>query len=229
MSDFSPRETCYRCLKSRVTCFCGSLTPFESDPRLVILIHPREARNRVGTARMLHLSVTNSRVIDGADFSGDSRVRELIEDPALHCALLYPGAQALDLTDCTAEEARAFTPPGKQLVLFLIDGTWDQARGMVNRSADLLALPQIRFSPTLPSGYGFRRQPHRDCLSTLEAAHWILSRFAELGVARRQPGDPHHGLLDAFNSMVRLQIKYSERNDLRRTEGMRRRSEPPVV
>src|SRR4051812_14784690 len=115
-----PRETCYRCLKAKPTCFCHRIRAFVSDPELVILIHPREARNRVGTARMLHLSVTNSRMIDGADFTRDDRVNELIADPALHCAILYPGPQSLDLTHCSPDEARAFTPAGKRLVLFLV-------------------------------------------------------------------------------------------------------------
>lgn len=193
----------------------------------MILIHPREARNRVGTGRMLHLSVTNSALIDGKDFGRDERVQRLIDDPQLHCALLYPGPRSLDLTHCTPEEARAFTPPGKELVLFIIDGTWDLARGMINRSANLKTLPQIRFTPSVPSGYGFRKQPHDFCFSTLEAAHWIIERFAALGLYAPLPGAPHEGLIENFRAMVRQQLKYAERNELRRTVGMRRSGPPP--
>jgi DTW domain-containing protein YfiP len=222
------RDFCFGCRKSKVTCFCDRVRPFESDPQLAILIHPREARSRVGTGRMLHLSLTNSILIDGHDFEGDERVEKLIRDPALHCALLYPGPGSLDLTSCTAEEARGFTPAGKRLVLFLIDGTWDQARGMVNRSPNLKALPQIRFTPSAPSAYEFRRQPRDFCFSTLEAAHWIIDRFATLGVTERPTGDAHHGLIECFKHMVRQQVRYAERNHLRRTEGMRRGGPPPV-
>jgi DTW domain-containing protein YfiP len=222
------REACHRCRKAKVTCICGRIRPFASDPRLAILIHPREARNRVGTGRMLHLSVTNSVLINDKDFSHNEQVKQLIADPALQCALLYPGPHALDLTHCTRDEARAFTPPGKELVLFIIDGTWAHARSMINRSANLRALPQIRFTPSSPSGYGFRRQPHDYCFSTLEAAHWIIERFASLGLSERLPGDPHHGLIENFQAMVTQQIKYAKSHNLRRTVGMRKSTPPPL-
>jgi DTW domain-containing protein YfiP len=150
----------------------------------------------------------------------------MIGDPGLHCALLYPGPLSLDLTHCTPQEARDFTPAGKKLVLFLIDGTWDQARTMVNRSANLRKLPQIRFTPSTPSAYEFRRQPEEHCFSTIEAAHWIIERFASLGVSERPRDGAHDGLIDTFRSMVRQQLRYAERNQLRRTVGMRKAASP---
>lgn len=219
------REFCLTCRKAKVTCYCARLSPFESDPRFVILVHPRESRNSVGTGRMLHLSIRNSLLIEGHDLSRDDRVNGLLKDPSLHCALLYPGARSLDLNQCSPDEARAFTPPAKRLVLFIVDGTWDQARGMINRSANLSALPQLRFTPENRSAYEIRQQPRDYCLSTLETAHWIIERFAKLGICSRPPGNAHDGLLEVFRFMVGQQIDYAARNPGQRTEGIRL---PPV-
>jgi DTW domain-containing protein YfiP len=206
------RDFCLKCRKAAVTCYCGRLRPFASSPDFVILIHPREERNSVGTGRMLHLSLTNSLLISGHDFTRDDRVNALIADPERHCALLYPGPQALDLSFCEPDEARAFTPPGKRLTLFIIDGTWNLARGMVHRSANLKALPQVRFTPDRPSAYRIRQQPLGFCFSTLEAAHWIIERFAALGLSERPAGNAHDALLETFASMVRQQLRYAEDN-----------------
>jgi DTW domain-containing protein YfiP len=218
------RDWCTNCRKAKVTCYCERLRPFDSDPRFVILAHPREMRNSVGTGRMLHLSIRNSLLIDGHDFGDDARVNRLIADPSLYCVLLYPGARSFDLSGCTAGEARAFAPDGRKLLLFIVDGTWETARGMINRSPNLKAMPQLSFTPERRSGYRFRKQPHDYCLSTLETAHWIIERFAELGVFERPPGDAHEGLLDTFGHMVQQQLRYAKLHNLRRTEGQRLRS-----
>lgn len=216
------RETCYRCRKARVTCYCDRVRRFESEPLFVILGHPRELRNSVGTGRMLHLTVTNSRLIEGREFSQNAELNALISDPALHCAMLYPGAQALDLSRCEPAQAREFVPNGKRLALILVDGTWDLARGMIHKSPNLRALPQLCFTPERPSAYEIRRQPEAHCLSTLECAHWILDRFAALGVMAAPADRVHDGLLDTFRYMVRQQVEYAASNGAgKRTEGLR--------
>lgn len=218
------RDWCKNCRKAKVTCYCDRLRPFASDPRFVILAHPRELRNSVGTGRMLHLSVRNSILIDGHDFTDDSRVNSLIADPSLYCVLLYPGARSFNLSGCTPEEARAFSPAGRSLMLFIVDGTWETARGMINRSANLKAMPQLSFTPERRSRYEFRKQPHDYCLSTLETAHWIIERFAGLGVYERPIGNAHDELLDTFGHMVKQQLQYATLHNLRRTEGQRLRT-----
>jgi DTW domain-containing protein YfiP len=218
------RDWCTNCRKAKVVCYCGQLRPFESSPRFVILAHPRELRNSVGTGRMLHLSVRNSILIDGHDFSQDSQVNSLIQDSSLHCVLLFPGARSLNLSACTREEAGAFVPSGKQLVLFIVDGTWETARGMINRSANLRAMPQLSFTPERRSGYVFRKQPHDYCLSTIETAHWIIDKLAALGVFERPAGGALEGLLEIFGDMVKRQLQYASTPNLRRTEGQRQRS-----
>ncbi len=213
------RDFCYRCRKAQVTCYCARLTPFEYSHPFVILVHPREARNSVGTGRMLHLSMPGSQLIEGHDFTHNSAINSIIKDPSLHPVLLYPSPSALNLNTCTPDEAHVALTQ-KRLALIIVDGTWDLARGMINRSPNLKALPQLKFVPIQPSRFEIRKQPAAHCLSTLETAHWLIERFAELGVAPLPEGRAHDGLLDTFMAMIKEQVAFAAGNK-RRTVGLR--------
>jgi DTW domain-containing protein YfiP len=229
LSDLASTPTrpfCLKCRKAQATCYCSLIRPFEAGVRFVILMHPREARNSIGTGRMLHRSVTDSVLIEGHDFTHDTRVNALIADPANHAAVLYPGRHSLNLSICTPAEASDFTPPGKRLTLFVIDGTWDLARGMINRSSNLKALPQIRFTPETASAYEIRQQPEAHCLSTLESVHWMIERFARLGIQGLPAEGAHHALVSVFRRMVKQQQDYEARSS-GRTDGPRLRSPKP--
>jgi DTW domain-containing protein YfiP len=181
--------------------------PCFPEVRFALLVHPREARNPVGTGRMLHLGLGNSFWIEGHDFHDHPQVLELIADPANFCAILYPGPGALDLTDCAPEAARALFPADRRLVIFVVDGTWDLAKGMLRRSPLLMSLPQIRFTPSTPSAYGIRHQPEAHCYSTLEAAHWLIGRLGALGVRPAPAG--YEQLTACFAAMVADQKNYA--------------------
>jgi DTW domain-containing protein YfiP len=209
------REFCWTCRKAQVTCYCKRVKPCLPDITFALLVHPRESRNSVATGRMLHLGLGNSVWILGAEFQNDPQVLELLADPGNFCVILYPGPGALDLTNCAPETARAFfpvappAPEGRRLVVFIVDGTWDLARGMLNRSPILLGLPQIRFTPSTPSIYQIRKQPEAHCFSTLEAAHWLIDRLDELGVRAAPAGRAHDELTRCFASMIVEQVAYA--------------------
>ncbi|MGH7783789.1 MAG: DTW domain-containing protein, partial [Candidatus Binatia bacterium] len=105
------------------TCFCALIEPFESWPRFVILCHPREARHRLGTGRMAHLAMVNSTLIEGIDFSRHARVNEILSDDKSFCAVLYPKTTALSLSELSQDQRALFVSPGKNPVIFVLDGT----------------------------------------------------------------------------------------------------------
>src|SRR5579885_2474895 len=122
------RPTCLRCLRTLPDCYCARIRAFESGVRFVILQHPKEYRNRVGTARMASLCVTNSVLIAGELEDRERQARAIVETPGNRCALLYPGLSARDPAEFAAEAA------GGQLVIFVIDATWGMAKKMVRLS-----------------------------------------------------------------------------------------------
>ena len=54
------RPTCYRCLRPRVSCVCGLITPVDNRTRVVIVQHPRERRHPFGTVRLARLGLRNA-------------------------------------------------------------------------------------------------------------------------------------------------------------------------
>ena len=165
------RAVCHVCRRPQATCYCSLVKPFESRPRFVILCHPREAKHRLGTVRMAHLAMTDSLLLEGADFSRHCRVNEILSDDRLFCTVLYPGANAINLSALAWEQCTSFVPHGKEWVVFVLDGTWKSVRKMIRSSENLRRLPFVCFDRSQRSTYRIRKQPRPNFYSTIEAIH----------------------------------------------------------
>jgi DTW domain-containing protein YfiP len=200
-----------RCLRAGSVCLCDGIRPFATAFEVVLLQHPKERKNSIGTARFTHLTLETSRLIAGAAFAGNPDVDAILDDPENYPVILFPGDTAVNL----AENGAAFLsavpngPGGKprRLVVFVVDGTWSQARGMIRRSPRLLALPRVSFTVDIPSQYKVRKQPREFCLSTVEA----VARLVKL----LDPGAPAERLIETFARMVDAQLECATRGRLR--------------
>ncbi len=186
---FAPtiRPTCERCRRPASVCWCADLRAVKITTRVVFLQHPREAKVAIGTARMAHLGLAGSELYEGIDFSEHPTIKGLVNQPGT--ALLFPGVGAVS--------------PNKlerlPETLIVIDGTWPQARKMMELNSALRTLPRIGFLPRRPGNYRIRREPAEHCVATVEAIVEVLALF-EGDETRFAP------LLRAFNSMVDQQI-----------------------
>jgi len=203
------RLCCFRCRRPRSGCYCALVAPFESAPRFIILTQPREAKHSFGTGRMTHLCLKNSLLVEGVDFSRDERIGREIDNPRSFPVLLYPRADALNLSRLTPAQRTALTPPERQLVVFVLDGTWKSVRKMIRLSENLARLPPISFDPPAPSSYRIRRQPKSYCYSTIEAVHQVIELLAPDCPAERRPFVPQDNLLAVFQSVVERQLTFT--------------------
>lgn len=170
--------------------------------RFVFLMHPKEFKEeKAGTGRLTHLCLPNSELHMGTGFDGHEPVQALLADPANLCVLLYPGADARNLS---RGEFASTELAGRRLVVFLLDATWPLARKMLRLSPSLQRLPRIMFTPTAPSRYIIKQQPQAGCLSTLEAVHELLLVLEKTGLDRyEQPAQ----LLGLFDRMQKFQME----------------------
>ena len=200
------RQSCLACRRPLPACYCALVKPFASRPRFIILIQPREAKHRLGTGRMAHLCLANSLLIEGVDFSRHEQVEGIIRDPNAFCVLLYPQTTAINLSNLSRNERLALTPPSKELVVFVPDGTWKTVRKMVRSSQNLNRLTRVSFNPPRPSMYRIRKQPHPKLCCTLEAIHHVIDLFA----AESPPGTvkSHDNLLEVFQFTISRQLSY---------------------
>lgn len=161
-------------------CLCGLIQPFDTHTRFVILMHPKEAhKQKSGTGRLCHLALKNSRLHVGVDFTHDREVRALIEDPEYTSVLLFPGPQAVNLSQ---EGYRSLTGHRGKLQVFVVDGTWPLAGKILRLSENLRALPTVSFTPRQPSNFKFKKQPQAEYLSTLESIQLLLELGQEQGI-----------------------------------------------
>ena len=204
-----PRESCFVCRRPAAACYCALVKPFNSHPRFVILIQPREAKHRLGTGRMAHLCIANSALIEGFDFSRDERVEDIIHNPNVFPVLLYPDPSSVDLLELSTSQITTLIPAAKDVVVFVPDGTWKTARKMVRQSRNLNSLPRVSFDAPRPSMYRIRRQPRPNFYCTLEAIHRVIDLFALLENPGITTPKPHDNLLEVFHFAIKRQLSYA--------------------
>jgi DTW domain-containing protein len=198
------RSYCAKCKKPLSTCYCSAVSTFESSALFAILMHKEERRKAVATGRMAHLCLTNSLLFEGINFTEHDEVNALIQDPRKHCIVLAPGPHSVNLSKISIEERQLLIPIDKQPVVFVIDGTWSQARTMRRLSKNLQKLTSFCFSPAKPSAFLVRKQPAEHCYSTIEAIHTYIS------LMNPDENPVYNHLLTTLSFMVNQQIKYEE-------------------
>ena len=167
-----------------------------------------EERRRIATGRMSHLCLEGSDLIVGQDYTLNDRVNDLLDDTSLSPVILYPGKNALDISaDKSAPLISSIFKPGKTPVVFVIDGTWATARKMIRQSQNLHSLPRIGFTPSAPSQFRVRKQPRKECYSTIEAIHQTIQILGP-SVGFQTESKQHDNLLKVFSVLVETQIRF---------------------
>lgn len=207
------RTICKKCIQPDFGCYCSHVQIFNCHINFVILIHPIEVKRRIATGRMSHLCLQDSYLITGQDYTQDHMVNSLLQDPDYQSVILYPGSSSKNLSLLDDDEKINIFSQNKKLRIFVIDGTWATARKMIRQSENLKCLPRICFSPTTPSNFRVRKQPHPNCYSTIEAIHHTI----EL-IGQSQGYDPktreHDKLLKVFDYMVERQLGFIKESNL---------------
>ncbi|MBX9766586.1 MAG: DTW domain-containing protein [Bdellovibrionales bacterium] len=199
------RPICRKCLQPGFACYCARVQPFDPGIQFAILTHHIEAKRRIATGRMAHLCLQDSLLIQGEDYSQDPAVNRLMSDPKNHCMILYPKGNSINVSHLPAASLQELFPLDKNLVLFVIDGTWNTARKTMYRSKNLRALPRICFTPPKPSQFRIRVQPDAFCYSTLEAIHHTIELIGGVRGFDTASGRHDH-LLEHFNRMIEQQL-----------------------
>ena len=179
-------EPCSTCLKPVHLCVCEAVEPIDNAVFLLILQHPQEKRETLGTAQIAHLQFKNSALKVGLSWSNLKRIlgRE-VDYKRWGVLYLGPVKQGAGPQPEVAVVDKGGTPQkDSDLVLsdlegvIVLDGTWSQAKTLWWRNPWLLKCRRIVLNPHFRSLYGqARKEPRRDSVSTLEAAAFLLSRL----------------------------------------------------
>jgi DTW domain-containing protein len=189
------RPSCPLCLRPQTTCICRFVTPTVPVCEVLILQHPLEEHHAKNSARLLHLSLPNSRLVVGEVFD-DATLHALLLDTRT-TVLLYPPTPYENHTPPGPLNPTALHDPAR-LRLVVLDATWRKSRKMLYQSPALQRLPRLALDEVPAPRYAIRKAHKPGQLSTLEATCAALAQL-EGDAARWQP------LLTAFDGFVAQQ------------------------
>jgi DTW domain-containing protein YfiP len=211
----SSELNCSNCEKPQDLCLCESIRPLKSRLHVLILQHPQEPDKDLGSARLAHLALPNSTLKIGLSWP-NLKAALGREAQASRWAVLYLGSGAkhngppptkepvLQFVDKKGMRLDAPIAAKDLDGIVILDGTWSQAKALWWRNAWLLKLKRVILNSPNKSLYReLRREPRKECLSTIES-------IAETLEALREPAETSKGLKEIFSNLLdrkREQIK----------------------
>lgn len=177
-------NSCVRCFKPESLCVCAAIKPMRLKTEVLIIRHPQEPDQELGTAQIAHLVLENSVLKTGLSCRN---LAQALGHPAENkdWGVLYLGSAKVELPRDKVVNfvdkkglPLAAAPSVKGIVV--LDGTWSQAKALWWRNPWLIKLKRIVLNPPRPSLYGnLRREPRRGSLSSIEALAYTLSELEQ--------------------------------------------------
>ena len=182
--------TCDRCEKIPSLCVCQHIRPLDTRLHVLLLQHPQEPDKHLGSARLAHLSLPNSSLKIGLSWPNIKKALGRETSPS-QWAVLHLGSGIKNATTPKGPQpvihfvdkgGKKITPPEIPLEgIILLDGTWSQAKTLWWRNAWLLKCKRVILTPRQKSLYKeLRKEPRKECLSTIEALAECLTALGEV-------------------------------------------------
>ena len=124
---------CERCRLPQKNCVCLQLPAIMLPFQIVILRHSKAANKASNTAFVSSLCIPKLRILD---IEHPREVSEMVA-PSLKDVLLFPPLEKQDVID----------PDTLPSTLYVLDGSWKQARKMYRQNKSLRNIPHLSLSP----------------------------------------------------------------------------------
>ena len=175
---------------------CSHVNTINTNTKFIILMHPKEFKKvKNGTGHLTHLSLKNSSLHVGIDFTNHKAINEVIDTH--NCYILYPSKDAINLSNTSL-------PKDKNIAIFIIDSTWSCAEKIFTKSKNLQSLDHISFDATKLSQFMIKQQPKDYCLSTIESTLSVLELLNKWDIENIELQDLDI-FLNPFQKMVAFQ------------------------
>lgn len=129
---------------------------------IILLTHQRELKKKTNTGSLV------------VDALGDHVKLITWERANPSCELLGSIAQGSIALLYPVGDSKIISPIDAHQSYIIIDGTWQEAQKIYNRSSYLHNLPTVKIQPSGPSAYNLRRNQRPGCLCTAECVIEVL-------------------------------------------------------
>ncbi len=171
-------DACSTCRRPTAVCVCDRIVSFSTSRRVLILQHPREKDQVLGSAQILTASLPASQIVVGLSWRNLGHALGENKASPKDWAVLFPDRKATGTR--VMERGGSKVEASSLKGLIVLDGTWSQAKSLWWRNPWLLRLHQMTLAPKEPSIYGkLRPEPSRRHVSTLESVASALSACGE--------------------------------------------------
>lgn len=164
---------CFRCFLRHAWCLCHRIPTIKTQVEYVIVRHFKEMYKTTNSARLAHMALANSTMVEFGIWGYDFDHSVLAGD---HVYLLFPsvdGSSGLYLP----EEDKVLQEYPRPDKLVILDGSWRQARRMTRRIKELRSLPHLTLSPAPEDTKRIRKPPHVWKMATIEAIARAVEEF----------------------------------------------------
>ncbi|MEA1914632.1 MAG: tRNA-uridine aminocarboxypropyltransferase [Campylobacterota bacterium] len=195
------RQKCYVCFRPKSSCMCTYVQKIDTQTQFIILMHPKEfQKTKNGTGRLTHLSLANSKLFIGIDFSQHQQINAIIDDTNNNCYVLFPHKNSLKLNTQRMHVGK------KNNVIFIIDSTWPCANTMLAVNPKIDNLQKVSFKHSKISNFQIKTQPNEHCLSTIESTLCVLELLNTHG-CENIAKEFLENFLQPFEKMVQYQMR----------------------
>lgn len=195
-------ERCFNCFKPTSACLCKYTQKLDTGIKFIFLMHPKEfKRQRTGTGNLSHISLKDSEIIVGLDFSKNEYFQNLLNDSKYFPVLMYPGEDVLNA------KSENFTQilGEKTLLVIILDATWFCAKKMIEHNPFLLNLPKLSFYGDYRSIFTFKHEPKPECVSTIESCYYLIKELQSVNLVDKNLNP--EPLMNVFKQMIKLQLQ----------------------
>ncbi len=183
-------EACGTCGKSKSLCVCEWIQPQKNERHVLILQHPQEPDKDLGSAKLATLILSKSTLKTSLSVASLKVALGKDESPQ-GWLVLYLGSKSKfeevrgvnkksPLVVFDKKDQLSDWDPASVRGIVILDGTWSQAKTLWWRNPWLLKCRRAVVLPDKPSMYGkLRKEPRRECLSTIEVIAETLDALGE--------------------------------------------------
>ncbi|WP_260262011.1 tRNA-uridine aminocarboxypropyltransferase [Vibrio intestinalis] len=165
----------------RFQCVCDSLPHVNIEAHLALLMHENELRRETNTGQWLLKSIPSTSKHIWQRTQPCEALLAMMANEQYQPYLLFPNEHSLPLPQVT----QAATQLGKQPLFIVLDGTWQEAKKMLNKSPWLQALQCVHLAPSEESQYQLRRNQQQGHLCTFEVGSTIVEELGHVEQAKQ--------------------------------------------